>query len=284
MLHLKKIKSIYLLILLLLTSISLSAQSYQKINLVDKFNVDIEISAEETLAKITTKTNSIFSHAIDRVPFFVDTIYKEREDDQLWTEEFNRLVLKQEDLNMLKKNLLPLYQKDLSKLISFMVKQAVKTMKEKIETININYSGSNKDINRLFRSLPSAQQIAANIYNQLDKDAKNKSSNDIMKMVTTTKTGTKVEAAVGIVLVSYIFSTALPIISAAALYTAMKVKYDLDIADYKIQVTRLVRKQRNKFILSLREHYILTLKDARKRIETLINDLLAKYEKKAFKG
>lgn len=284
MLHLKKIKSIYLLILLLLTSISLSAQSYQKINLVDKFNVDIEISAEETLAKITTKTNSIFSHAIDRVPFFVDTIYKEREDDQLWTEEFNRLVLKQEDLNMLKKNLLPLYQKDLSKLISFMVKQAVKTMKEKIETININYSGSNKNINRLFRSLPSAKQIAAKIYNQLDKDAKNKSSNGIGKMFTNTKTGTKVEAAVGIVLVSYIFSTALPIISAAALYTAMKVKYDLDIADYKIQVTRLVRKQRNKFILSLRDHYILTLKDARKRIETLINDLLAKYEKKAFKG
>ena len=240
-------------------------------------------TVEKSTEKITKDTDIVFKNAINRSKDFVDKVYDNRRDQDYWMKEFTRLVLDQKGLNSLFNQTSRYYKDDLKNTLKTIAEKMIENKIVNAKKIVINASAS-ADLEKLRKALPTAEEIANDIYVELEQKGHHKINliEYCKKKIENMKSGNKKEDSDSLLEEFLYFITnpdeALSLVL-APIYYILEFKVSYDMEAYGVDLKRAIRSQRNNYREMLIEGYTKLLADNVSRMEKIIDKALEEYGK-----
>ena len=240
-------------------------------------------TVENSYKKITKDTDIVFNNALYRKDEFVEKVYENRRDQDYWIQEFARLVLTQKNLNALFKESSRFYKENLKNTLKTIAKKMIEIKIVDAEGIVLNVKAS-KDLERLRKALPTAEEIANDIYVELEKKGHHKPNfiDYLKKKIENIEAGKKDENSDSL-LDEFIYFITNPdeglSLLLAPIYFILEVQVSYNMEAYKIDLGRAIRTQRNNYKNMLIEGYTNLLVDSVNRMEKIIDKTIDEYGK-----
>ena len=241
-------------------------------------------TVENSSEKITKYTDIVFKHATElRIDYFVEKVYENRRDQDYWMQEFTRIVLTRKDLNDLFKSVSIYYKDDLKKALKTIAQKMLENKIANAKEIVIDAKAS-EDLERLRKSLPTAEEIANDIYVELEQKGHNKMNltEYLKKKIENMKAKNKSDNSNSL-LDEFIYFITNPdeglSIVLAPIYFLLEIQVSYNMEAYKVDLVRAIRSQRNNYKEMLIVGYTKLLADNVSRMEKIIDKAIEEYGK-----
>ncbi len=239
-------------------------------------------TVENSTEKITKYTDIVFKHATElRIDYFVEKVYENRRDQDYWMQEFTRLVLTQKSLNDLFKAVSKYYKDDLKETLKTIAQKMIENKIANAKKIVINAKAS-ADLERLRKALPTADEVANDIYVELEEKGHHKMNltDYLKKKIENIKADRKSDLSDSL-LEDFIYFITNPdeglSLILAPIYFILEVQVSYNMEVYKIDLERAIRSQRNNYKEMLIEGYTKLLADNVNRMEKIIDKAIEEY-------
>lgn len=270
-------KSIFASVLLLLVmSVSAFAEAQQNQfweNFLDAHKNKIDFVSFTAFRDVKKATRSVFSNAVNRVPYFVEQIYPYRHDMDLWIQRFNELVLDQKSLDVMFDAVRLAFKKDLDTNCRQLIEDLKRDYVEQIR-IKLDVSNTEVDLAQIKAALPTAEEIATKVYVELEKLQLNQPNlaeqyTQVLQNMSDTE---KLTTIGSFLLLSIIFKSPNAIMIPVSLYQALSFYEKLEIGRYSTATTREIMNQRDAYYRILEQGYKALIRDILLRSKKMLDN------------